>query len=327
MKTVAFAGVTTGFGLTVLREFFISGADKKYKLILLSRSAQPEWSAKGADVRPVNYNNHAQLVESLRGVHTILSFIGGSTDGIRDSQKAIIVAAKEAGVTRFAPSEFAGSSYDGIDLYKPKSELFDFVKSSGLEYTRFSCGLFTNILATGTTKPVTSRGEAEGCKSGEEEALAGLRPWNYVVNMKAGTADLPSDGNAKMAMTDMRDVARFTIAALDLETWPEELGMRGDVTTFREIVSVLEKVQGRKFLIRENSVEEMEKMIEADPTTTFYNQTRINLSQDWGLVPDNLNKLFPDIKPITMEEFVECWWTDVDLPEPSWQQDTIFAIR
>ena len=319
MVTVALAGATTGFGLTMLR-IFLEHNSGKHKIVLLSRSGQPELVAKGVDVRPVDYTNHPQLVKALDGVHTLLSVIGGSMDAMLNAQLALIEAAKEAGVMRFAPSEYAGSGYAGIDLYQGKAKVWEATQMSGLEYTRFTCGIFTSILATGTPKPVTEVGKLEGAKTGEEEALAGLRPWNFVINMRAGTADLPGDGSQPVVFTDMRDVARLTFAALDLATWPKELGMRGDIKPFAQVVEIVERVQGRKFLVRRNSLEQLEAKVD-DLGKRFYNQCRVALAKGWGLVNNELNEAFPEIEPVTMEEFAHKWWSGVELDEPSWTED------
>ncbi|KXL43818.1 hypothetical protein M433DRAFT_139886 [Acidomyces richmondensis BFW] len=235
----------------------------------------------------------------------------------------MIEAAKEAGVKRWAPSEYAGSNYGDIDLYQPKAVVWEATLRSGIEYTRFSCGLFTSILGTGTSKPVTEVGRREGARSGEEEALAGLRPWNFVLNMRNGTTDLPGDGTAPLVWTEMRDVATFVFHALDLDRWPQELGMRGDVKSFDEVVKIVERVQNRKFLIRKNTIHEMKKGMEI-PGKRFYNQCRIALAQGWGMVPDHLNKAFPSIEPTTCETYIEKWWRNVELPAPAWSEDQSF---
>ena len=55
----------------------------------------------------VNYNNQKDLVEGLRGIHTVLSFVNQSpADCEYNSQKNLIDASIAAGVKRFAPSEF-----------------------------------------------------------------------------------------------------------------------------------------------------------------------------------------------------------------------------
>ena len=180
-----------------------------------------------------------------------------------------------------------------------------------------------SILATGTPKPITEVGEREGRKSGEEEALAGLRPWNYVVNLKAGTADYPGDGTAPLCLTDIRDVSLFVLHALDLKEWPEELGMRGDVKSWKDLAEMCEKVQGRKWLTKDNPLEELAAQVD-DPGMKFYNQTRLVFAKGWGMVGDELNKDFPNVKPITCEEFVEKWWSGIKLGQPSWTEDVSF---
>ncbi|TKA61975.1 hypothetical protein B0A55_10669 [Friedmanniomyces simplex] len=299
-----------------------------HNFVLLSRSDRPELAALGVEVRPVEYTNHAQLVTALKDIHTLLSVIGGSAQALRDAQLALVAAAKEAGVKHFAPSEYAGSSNETINLYHPKAEVWTAAKAvaqeTGMEVTSFQCGIFMSTFATGTTKAVTEVGKREGAKTGEEEALAGLRPWNFVVNMRAGTADLPGDGTAPIVWTEMRDIAAFVYHALSLDHWPEVMGMRGDVKSYRDILSIIKRVQGRKFLVKENSVDEMRSQAAGDPGKVFYNQVRIALVEGWGMVPETLNRAFPDVKPVSCEEFVEQWWRGFEVGEASWGEDKSF---
>jgi hypothetical protein len=58
----------------------------------------------------VDYDEPEQLASTLKGVHTILSFIIEGEDPESPVQKKLIDAAVQAGVQRFAPSEWA--SYD-----------------------------------------------------------------------------------------------------------------------------------------------------------------------------------------------------------------------
>ncbi len=271
MKSIAFAGATTGFGRTMLLTFVRLNSDK-YKLVLLSRSEQPDISARGVDVRPVDYANHQQLVQALADVHTVLSVIGGDGDAMKTAQLALIAACEEAGVKRFAPSEYAGRDNDGLSLYSGKNAVVQRLRQSKLEWTRFQCGIFMSVLATGTPKPLTEVGKQEGLQTGEEEALAGLRPWNFVLNMKAGTADFPGDGTDPVVFTDIRDVARFVYRALEMKSWPEVLGMRGDVKSFKELVGLSEKVQGRQWLTRDNAREVLAEQMK-QPGKEFYSKS------------------------------------------------------
>lgn len=173
MVTVALAGATTGLGLTFLHTFLhLNAQDQEHKIVLLSRSEQPEFSALGVDLRTVDYADHAEPVKALQGVHTVLSLIGGQLDGRHNPQLDLLKAAKEAGVQRFAPSEYAGNGYEGVEMYRPKAEVWKAVRKSGIpEYTRFNCGLFMSVLATGTPKEVTEVGLREGRQTGEQ------KPW------------------------------------------------------------------------------------------------------------------------------------------------------
>nr|POE73050.1 hypothetical protein CFP56_30989 [Quercus suber] len=306
MVTVALAGATTGLGQTVLHTFIHLNTARQHHIVLLSRSPQPHLSAKGVDVRPVDYADPAQLVSALADVHTLISFI--NSGALLDAQLPLLRAAEAAGVQRFAPSEFAGKGYDGIAFYAPKATVWAACQASPVACTRFHVGLFMSLFAKGTSKGRTEVGVREGRETGQEEALAGLRPWTFVLDMVAGTADLPVDGAAEVVFTEPRDIGRFLFRALDLDTWPEDLGMRGDVASFKEVVALAEKVQQRKFSITENSIQSMEAEMEKNPAKTFYNQGRIRLAEGWGMVDDDLNRAFPDLKPVRLEEWMEKWW-------------------
>ncbi|MCJ1402168.1 hypothetical protein MMC11_005387 [Xylographa trunciseda] len=312
MVTVALAGAG-GLGMTILKAILNS---KKHKVVLLSRAAKPELSAQGVEVHAVDYNDHESLVKALRGVHTIISTIAAYDSSWVTSQLAILKAAKEVGVKRFAPSEFAGmkaASFARVDLYIAKGPVWEATKASGLEYTNFATGLFMNAFVTGTPR-------------GQEEALEGLRPWNFVVNVKLGNADIPGDGNAKVTMTTMGDVGKFVTAALDLEKWEEEMGMVGEDLTFNEVVAITEKVTKRKFLVKYKSFEELDELADNSPDfiVKFANQIQRAMAKGGAIVPPTLNNKFPEIVPWRLEAWLEKWWGGVELGEPIWGDGKMF---
>lgn len=47
---------------------------------------------------------------------------------------------------------------------------------------------------------------------------------------------------------------------------------------------MLERVQGRTFLIKETSLEDLEQEAERDPSKQFYNQSRVAIARGWGMV-------------------------------------------
>jgi hypothetical protein len=61
----------------------------------------------GITQKKTTYEDQAQLVEVLQGVHTVLSFLVTPEDPASIAQKNLIDAAIQAGVKRFAPSEWA----------------------------------------------------------------------------------------------------------------------------------------------------------------------------------------------------------------------------
>jgi hypothetical protein len=54
----------------------------------------------------VNYDDKSELVDALRGIHTVLSFIQLLKDPNQQAQRNLIDAAIIVGVKRFAPSEW-----------------------------------------------------------------------------------------------------------------------------------------------------------------------------------------------------------------------------
>ncbi|KAF2104236.1 NAD-P-binding protein [Rhizodiscina lignyota] len=307
MVHVALAGASSGFGLTLLHHLVKS---KKHTITLLSRSAKPELSALGVNVCVVDYSNQGELVQVLTGVHTVISCMGaGAVLTESDPQLAVIEAARVAGVKRFAPSEFAHGSYEGVDLYRFKIPAWEAVQRSGTEYTRYSCGLFMNLLAPHN-----------------DEALAGLRPWNFVINMTAGTADLPGDGTTKVTYTEINDICRFVVASLDLEKWPAESMMSGDDASYIDVVKMIEKVRGgEKMLVRTNTIEDMEKMAEV-PQKRFYNQARICIAKGGFEMKPTLNQLCPEVRPVSIEDFLRKWWVNKPIENPTWGEDKSFGF-
>ena len=169
-----------------------------------------------------------------------------------------------------------------------------------------------NYLGTGTPK-------------GESEVLSGLRPWNFVINTGAGTADLPGDGSTKLTFTRLQDVGKFVAAALDLDRWEEEMGMGGSNMSYKDVVAAIEKVTKRKMLVKENTEEELKKLIKEDEGAVFYNQIRLSIAQGKVQVEPTLNKLAPEVKPWTVEEFLDRYWGGVELGESAWGKDTIIV--
>ncbi|CAF9911788.1 hypothetical protein IMSHALPRED_010575 [Imshaugia aleurites] len=263
MVKVAIAGASGGLGAIILSAIVDT---RNNEVVVLSRSPNPSLTAKGVDVR---------LGSPTPTMHPSPP---PSTDHeMSESQLAIVAAAKEVGVERFAPSEYAIEDYRDWDLYAGKYRIF------------------MDTLGTGTPK-------------GETEALGGLRPWTFIINMKAETADLPGDWNSKLTLTRTQDIGKLVAAALDPDRWEEEMGMN---------------VTKKKMLVKENTEEDVKKMIQEVEGARFYNQVRLSIAQGEGVVESTLNKKAPHIKPWIVEEYLERYWSGVELGEAAWEEGNI----
>ena len=195
-----------------------------------------------------------------------------------------------------------------FEAYTYKIPVWDAVKASVLEYTDFASGRFMNTLVTGTPK-------------GQTEALDGMRPWAFVVDVVAGNADLPDDRSSKLTLTAISDVAKFVTAALDLDEWDKEIGMVGSTVSYNKVVTILERVTRRKFLVKRNSLAEMQELTKGDYMTAFVNQVRIAIEKGGLVVPPTLNERLSEVKAIGVEDWIAKWWGGVEIPEPRWTDD------
>ena len=227
MVRVAVAGGTGGVGLHIVEAIVET---QLHEVIVLSRKTDdPHLRALGVTVRAVSYDDITSLVLALNGVHTVISTIAGlDENSLARPQLALLEAAIQAGVKRFAPSEFGvrATPDNPIEFYRPKWIVAEAVRKSGLEYTFFENGIFMNYLASGT------------------EGVGHLQPLKFLVDLENYRATIPGDGSAFLVFTRVEDVGRFVAASLSLEKWPEYSEMRGDRKPLAEVLALAEAVRG-----------------------------------------------------------------------------------
>lgn len=297
---VAVAGVTNGLGHAIASGLL---EHPDIEAILLTRQSSSlssdlsELTSRGAILKPVDYASIPDLVSALSGVETVISTIFHFNDTTPTLN--LIQAAQTAGVRRFAPSEFALSSTanDRFDLYAPKRQIWDVLKQSSLETTRFQLGIFMDYFSFGAPK--------------RHEGPFRLMP--FVVNIASQEAAIPGTGEEPMTFTSVRDVGRLVAAAVKLrERWPEELEMVGETTTFNQVVRDAETVTGRKI-----NVQYMDKAVLAtrleelkgDEMQFFYHQVLYAIADGLGAVSPILNRLVPDVSVTSVKEFIAEYWT------------------
>ncbi|KII86371.1 hypothetical protein PLICRDRAFT_43955 [Plicaturopsis crispa FD-325 SS-3] len=137
-KSIAIFGAGT-LGKHVIQAF----ADEKDAsvVVVLRAGGAARPLPDGVKSVTVDYANSAELTKILREHKTevVVSVVGAA--GIV-WQKELAVAAKEAGVSLFVPSEFGMPTEGQEGFVAPKSDVVDYLKSIGLPFTRYYTGLF-----------------------------------------------------------------------------------------------------------------------------------------------------------------------------------------
>lgn len=298
MVTVAISGATSTIGSNLVDEILSS---KKHHLVVVSRSEQLALTNRGAEVCIVDYEKADELSEALRGVHTVISCIWAFGPEMASSQLSLLGAAKTAGVKRFVPSDWAVDQYQAITAYNPKAVVWDAVQASGLEYTRFINGIWMN--AWGVDAP---RDQAE--------ALSYYTGPYFLVDVKAGKATVLGDGTQKVVFTHTRDIARYVAASLDMERWEPDSRIAGDSLSYLEVVGLAEKATGRKLEISHVPVEQLESVLASGPDgiTQFFHEFMLAITKGKLNFEDaKFRSGFPEIKPMTGEEFFSKHWGNV----------------
>jgi nucleoside-diphosphate-sugar epimerase len=297
MVTVAIAGGTTGIGSNVVRETL---ATNKHRVVVLSRSERPALEEKGVLVRVVDYGSAQSLETALQGVHTVISCIWSFGPDFETSQLALLKAAENAGVKRFVPSDWATDHYGSVRAYAAKGTVWNAVKGSGLEYTRFINGIWMNLWGLGTPR-------------NEAEALSGYAGPPFLIDMKKRTALIPGDGSQKVVFTNMRDIGKFVAASLDLQHWDPDSRIVGDEKSYAEVVDLAESITAASFEKAFYPTSQIKTVLAGnpDPEQLFFHQF-MQLIVDGGLeFKANINSKFPDIKSISVEEYLTKYWKGV----------------
>jgi nucleoside-diphosphate-sugar epimerase len=80
-----------------------------------------------------------------------------------------------------------------------------------------------------------------------------------VADFRNNCAAIGGTGDVPMSLTYTFDVARITIAALELPQWSQEAFIIGDTVTWNEFVSIAEEAKGVKFKVFRDSLEACKK--------------------------------------------------------------------
>lgn len=145
-----------------------------------------------------------------------------------------------------------------------------------------------------------------------------------VLDVENNMAAIPGDGNMPVTFTYTFDIARFIVAALDLEEWPREFRIAGDEMTFNELLKLAEEVKGVEFDVVHDDIDKLKtsQITELPGHVKSYNkfpkdrlQWFLAIVETWMVTgraritrEGSLNEMFPEIKPLTARQMMERYW-------------------
>ncbi|KAI9042144.1 NAD(P)-binding protein [Aspergillus affinis] len=304
MVNVAIAGGTGGVGQTIVEVMEVS----PHQSFILSRqsSSSPEKTIK---VDYSNIDDLAQLLEQ-HNIHTVISAFAIEGDSLAMAQRNLIQAAAKSKTTkRFIPSGYAivypPAAVEVLPQLKDHFLALDQLRESSLEWTIFYNSIFLDYFSTPAMK-------------------TNLKPNVFVIDIANKIAVIPGDGNTPVTFTYTYDLARFIVAALDLEKWEEESRVVGDELTWNQFVALAEESRGAKFDVCYDDVEKLKRfeitelpghqaLYDYFPKKAF--QWFISIFELFTTDGSShiqragcLNDRFPHIKALTVKEMLDLYW-------------------
>ncbi|KAL2803272.1 hypothetical protein BJX63DRAFT_440229 [Aspergillus granulosus] len=243
-------------------------------------------------------------------IHTVISAFAVEGDSLANSQMNLIEAAIRSRETkRFIPSGFAvpypQESLRVLPQLKDYFAAIETLRKSDLEWTIFHNGIFLDYFGGPAMKSY-------------------LKPNVFVIDIANKVAAIPGTGDVPVTFTYTFDLARFVVAALDLDYWEEECRVVGDEVTWTEFVGLVEEVTGSKITTHYASIDKLKgfQITELPGHVALYQHFPKKgfqwfmsifelLTADGSsciLRDGGLNELFPDIKPLTVRAMLEKYW-------------------
>ena len=158
----------------------------------------------------------------------------------------------------------------------------------------------------------------KGCIN-EKEALAGKHDdaeFVYYMHDLRALIPLKSDGTIpRITMTEIGDIGRFVAAACSLPKWERSFGMVGETLRMDEVVRLIEEIREKKMAVEFRTQEQVrkDKGRETDPNRLFWIELEEMYTrdrEDEAVIRPVLNELCPDVKPMSVEDYLRKYWTE-----------------
>jgi hypothetical protein len=146
---------------------------------------------------------------------------------------------------------------------------------------------------------------------------------SFEIDVENNAAGLPVKGEAPIALTYSRDIAKYVASLLSLEKWEQTYFITADVKTWNEIVAAAEAGKGFKFNVTYDPIEKLQrgevtelpghkKTYEAFGGRDVAKPIVQRIFAQYGQWMEDglfnyksgifLNDIFPEIKPLNLEE-------------------------
>ncbi|KAK3990987.1 hypothetical protein QBC44DRAFT_56001 [Cladorrhinum sp. PSN332] len=314
---VALAGGSGQLGRTIIDGLI--AANQQDIVILSRRDPNTDETLPGVSWNKVDYENKTDLVRALRGVDTVLSFIIVHTDPNDIAQQNLIDASVEAGVNRFAPSEWSAADVSLLPWYSGKAKIREYLKNLNkkkrvLEYTLFQPGL---ILDYYTFPHVWHKH---------------IKPLQIPIDFGLRRALLVDGTRDRITFTTVHDVVKIVTQALNYKgTWPTVGGIRGNLPiSASQLVAIGNRPRGpQEFVVERLQSEDLQagevksSWIPQPNHTSASNMTQeerdafgrvitrgvlLSFASGAFSVTGEWNRLFPGTRFGETEEFLSWFW-------------------
>lgn len=295
-KIVAVVGGTGHLG-TLITSALLEKPDVQVRLLVRagSRPKAADLEERGAELveGALGPEDAARLGKLCQGAYAVISAVQGGPDVIIEGQRRLLLAARDAGVRRFIPSDYSFDLFDVKPGNIPTSEMrrqFALVEEQ-------------------------ERGEVEVVHvlNGGFLDRGVLFGFIRVIDVEKQTAYVWGDGKQPMAWTTYDDTARYTVeAALDERPVPRKFYVAGSVVTFHELVAEYEAASGKKLEIAHlGSIDDLSARIaelqKANPANVLaylpLTYLRSIMSGE-GQLKALMNDRYPAIRPSTVRDYV-----------------------
>jgi nucleoside-diphosphate-sugar epimerase len=237
-KNVLIIGAGGSLGAPVLGAF---AARPEYNLTILTRHDSSATFPPGLPVVRANYVSLNSLVSAFKGQDAIVSLIGGHA---LSSQNFFIDAAIRAGVKRFIPSEFGPNSRN--EEFVKYNDVVLPVRAGIVDYLKYK------------------EGQGDGKLSWTSVICGGFFDWMLYSGMlgfdlKNRSVELIDNGTSVCTFTSLSTVGETVVKILDHadETRNQYVFTTSFQVSPRDVLEVIEKVDGKKWSVHYTTCEEV----------------------------------------------------------------------